>query len=290
VPLAPWLLVQDWVQNAYNGISSRRRWSYLRGEGRIILSVARSGTVNVTHGSTTVTGVGLTFVAGDVDRQFRISGLPYTITDVAAGNATIDTAYAGEDSAAATGYVLDAYWNAPDDFGSFLAILDPASQTPLPNWITEDELNLTDPARTTTGTPRALVARRMGSTTAYLNRVQYEVWPYWTNEDDTYELPYFYYKRPATLSDTDEFAGPLRHRTDILVKAAIMEAATWPGTAEHPNLYARTLGLVDRLQVEVERAMTDLEREDEEVYLTWLETVNWIRHTPLAGRDERTFE
>jgi len=292
VPLAPALLVQDFVQEGYNRICDRRRWSWLRGEGQILLSAARSGTVSVTNGNATITGVGLTFVAGDLDRQLRVTGSPYTITsvNVGANTAVIDNVFGGATSAAVSATVLDAYATMPTDFGSFWAVLDPDRDSVLTWWMTEDELNRADPNRSESGEPRALVSRRFGSTAANLGRVQYEAWPYWTSTDTERRFSYYYSKRPALLGDDELLQGPLAHRHDILVLAALEEAAEWPGPdKDKPNPYF-SLKLSERKSERLEEQLENLERVDEEIYMTWLETVPWMHRRVISGRDYRSYE
>jgi hypothetical protein len=291
VPLASALLVEDWVQNAWARLCDRRRWSFLRGEDEIILSPAHTGTVNVTHGSATVTGVGMTFVDGDVDRQFRLTANPYTIISVAGANTCVlDRPWGPATAAAATGVVFDGYVNMPEDFGSFWGVLDPARNDVLDWWMTEDELNIADPDRGETGEPRALASRRLATTTAYLGRIQYEAWPYWVNTTDTRRFPYYYSKRPAAFTEDDNLLGPFRHRHDILVLAALEEAAEWPGPElTKPNPYFN-LKLSERKRDRYEEEMEQLERVDEEIYLTWLETVPWMHRRPVSGGDYRSHE
>ena len=292
VPLAPSLLIEDFVQSGWNRISDRRRWAHQRGEGEILLSPSHSGTVNVTLSSATVTGVGMTFVAGDAGRQFRLSGNPYTIITAAPGPNTVvlDRVFGGATALASTGMVFDAYATMPEDFGSFWGVLDPARDDVINWWMTEDELNVADPNRTETGEPRALASRRLSTVAATLGRIEYEAWPYWTNTSDTRRFPYYYSKRPTLLGLDDNLLGSFRHRYDILVLAALEEAAEWPGPEmTRPNPYYN-LRLSERKSVKLEEELEKLERVDEEIYLTWLETVPWMYRAPASGRDYRSHE
>lgn len=269
-PLAPALLAEMWVQDGYNLIADQRPWSWLRGEAAFLINDSRTGTVNVTNNSTTVTGVGMTFVAADADRQFRVgSGVPYSISTVNVGLNTcvLDRVYAGTTAAATSGRILDAYLTCPEDFGRFIGVLDPANNYSMHLWVTEAELNLWDPNRNNTGTPFAVVSRRLASTSALSGRIQYELWPYALSQRS---YTYFYVKRPASITDSDTFLGPLRHRTDILLKAALVSASEWPGTLEQKNPYFN-LGLAQYLRAQLDKQVDTLEVRDEEVYMTWME-------------------
>ena len=182
--------------------------------------------------------------------------------------------------------ILDAYVSMPENFGAFIVVLDPQQQWNLAIWATDEELNRVDPARQATDAPQALVPRRLGSTTATSGRVQYELWPY---AQSAYRYPYYYSRRPEDLADGDYFAGTLRHRTDIILDRALAEAAEWPGLEDRRNPYFN-LGLADRKRKQAAEELAKLETRDEEIYLTWLNTLplyaqsrlgpvdsNWIR-------------
>lgn len=268
-PDASSFLAGFWVQQGFAELCSRRRWSWLRAEGQITVAAPRSGTATFAVGSTAVTGGTIAFVAGDIGRQLRVlSGVPYTISDVAAGNATLDRAWGGA-AGAQTCTVLDAYVVMPDDFGSFWVVIDPVRERELNIWMTEEELAQADPLRQSTANPLALVANRPSTLTATLNRARYELWPY---ASSAAAYPYLYSRRPPTLVDSDQFAGPLRARTDILVSAALAFACEWPGPRNAPNPYFN-LKLAQYKRANLEALVLPLEREDEELYLTGLETV-----------------
>lgn len=277
-PLAPALLAEMWVQDGYNLIADQRPWSWLRGENNFTINVSKSGTVNVTKGSSTVTGVGLTFAATDADRQFRVggTGVPYSISTVNVGlnTAVLDQSYAGETAAATTASIFDGYVTCPEDFGRFIAVLDLTNAYNLHLWVTESELNLWDPNRVNSGTPFSLVSRRLASTSALNGRIQYELWPYALT---TRTYKYFYVKRPASLVDADTFLGPLRHRTDILLKAALVAASEWPGTLKDKNPYFN-LGLAQYHRDQLMKELDLLAARDEEVYMTWMDTVGINRN------------
>lgn len=284
-PLATPFLAKNWVQTVYNRITDRKPWSFLRSESQILITDAHTGTVNATYLDPVVQGVGMTFVAADVGRQFRVSyGPPYTIISVNVGlnRATLDLPWGDDSITAESGTVLDAYVTMPDDFGTFIAVLDPQNQWQLHTWITQDELNLWDAGRSSTGTPWALASRRLSSgIAATLGRVQYELWPYSTTQK---RYPYYYYKSAANLADTDQFYGALRDRTDVLLTGALAEAAQWPGpSAEKKNPYFN-LQTAAMLKKEHEEQCNSLETKDEETYITWLETVNFNR-VPFAPID-----
>jgi hypothetical protein len=283
VPLAPALLARSWVQNSASKISDRRRWSHLRAESEFYVAAARSGTATFTQGSDLVAPGTLTFTAADVGRQLQPAGkgVPATIVALSAPNVQIDRTWL-EATTSPTTKVVDAYVTLPEDFGSFTAVLDPAASWQLFYWLTEDELNRRDPGRESSGQPTVLASRRLATgIAASLGRVQYEVWPY---ADSARKYQYYYSKRPKEYADGDNFEGIFRHRADLLLLAALVEAAEWPGAGEQRNPYFR-LELADRKRKELEGELNQLETRDEEIFMTWLETVSWINRYPFAPMD-----
>ena len=279
VPVATPMLARDWVTDTLRVAIDRRYWCHVRGEDEIIVAASRAVTVGVTLNSTAVTG---NFVAADAGRQWRISGPPYTIISVVVGvSATLDRVYGGTTAASQSSTIYDAYATMPQDFGGFIAVLDPQNSWQLFPWMTEDVLNRYDPNRTTTGTPYALASRRYSTLAATLGRVQYELWPYPTS---AVRFPFYYYKRPATLADADFFPGVFRERPDVIQHGALAHAAEWPGIPGRPNPYFN-LQLARMKREDFMRGLDELAVRDESIYLTWLETVQWLRQVPYAPID-----
>jgi hypothetical protein len=288
------MLSQYWVQQAYNKLCDRRPWSWLRAESEFLINPSNTGLVNVTNGSNQVTTTGITsgqlvMVASDKDRQFRVgTAAPvYTIIAVDVPNQvyTLDRVY-GNPSSPTGGLgatVLDAYLNAPSDFQRFIAVLDPKNNWQLHLWVTEEELNTWDAQRSSSGTPWAVVSRRLQTQGTFTGRIQYELWPYATAQKN---YPFFYVRRPETLTDSTVFLGPLANASDVLVQLALAEAAEWPAYEDRKNPYFN-LSLAEMKRKNVEAHIARLEVLDEEIYMTWLETVSWINRLQFAPIDSR---
>ena len=283
LPEAPPLLVRSWVEEAYRELSDQAAWGFLRAESEIIIDAQRSGTVDVTRKSATVTGVGLTFVSGDVGRQFRAgTNQPlYTISSVDTGANTceLNRIYGGATESATSATILDAYVAMPADFQRPIAILDTDNGWQLHLWISEDELNAWDAQRSSTGTSWALVSRRFNSS----DRAEFELWPYQTSDKN---YPLYYIKRPADLTDATAFLQPLASRGDILKTGALWKASEWPGTSDFRNPYFNTV----LAEMKKKQFMADIDRLmvlDQELYPTWLETVSWINRMPFAPIDAK---
>lgn len=282
-PLAPTMLTRYWVQKAYQDLCNERGWSWLRAESEFLLNDQKTGTVNVTRNSATVSGGTMAYATTDADRQFRVAPGPvYTIITATGSAYTLDRPYGGTTATATSASVLDAYLTVPSDFQRFIAVLDISNNWKLHLWITEEELNSWDAQRSSTGTAWAVVARRLATAGTYVGRIQYELWPYVTSQKN---YPYFYYRRPEVLADDTALLGPLAQSGDILVTKALAECSRWPGVEGKRNPYFNP-GLAKQFDDETRRLADRLQVLDEEVYMTWLETVSNV-NAPFAPLDSR---
>jgi hypothetical protein len=277
VPQLPITLAQQFIRDRYRRILDRKDWSGTRREGEFLLSADNNaGTVSVTRAGTTVTGTGTAFAATDVGRQFKVGlGSPiYTISTVntVAQTLVIDRAYGGSTVVNGTYHIVDAFATAPTDFLRFIAVIDPLQGFRLRHWITQDELMSIDPQRNSFGSPICVVDRMFS--TGATPRPGYEIWPYSSTDRTIY---YHYFSRPADLvNDTDVPIWPLR--SDVLVAGALADVARWPGTNTTPNPYFSRPDWWKTYELEFEDKMIELERRDEEVYMTWLGTNNWATY------------
>lgn len=270
-PIAPPALIQFWVQKAWESIEDRRPWSWLRTQTEFTVNDAKTGTCNVTKGSTSVSGGTLAYSATDVGRQFRVDfGTIYTITAATSGAYTLDMPYASSSTTGASGKVMDAYLTMPQNFRRFISVVDLPNAFQLRHWITEEELSRWDPQRSSTGTPWCLASHRYSSYQP--TRVQYELWPHATSFK-TY--PCLYIKRSEAFVDDDE-AVPDIIGVDPVINLVLSRAAEWPGTEDRRNPYY-DLNLAKYLGQKAEEDLNTAELKDEELYMTWLETVSWTR-------------
>jgi hypothetical protein len=271
VPQCPAFLAQHLIRDRYRRVCDRRPWSALRAEGEIITNTAyTTGVVSVVRGSTTVTGVGTAWTVAELGRQFMTGGRApvYTITavDPLLQTLTLDRAFGPASSAGVAYSILDAYVTVPEDFRYFLVVYDPERGWRLRHWLTQDDVGKFDAARSTTGTPKALVDRSFSAA----GRVQYELWPY-TLLPQNY--PYYYIKAAADLGPEDTLFTPLTG--DVLVKGARADLCSWPGTPQEPNPLFGRMEIARALEAEIEDRLTDLERQDESLYMTWLSQASW---------------
>jgi hypothetical protein len=278
VPQLPYPLAQQFIRDRYRRILDRRNWSATRAEAEFLLNAEKSaGTVEIVRGTDTVVGTSTAFASTDVGRQFKVgTGSPvYTVADVDVGAQalTLDR-ICGVASATGLSYrIVDAYVSPPADFLQFLVVSDPLQGWRLRHWITAEELMAMDPQRTFFGQPYVIADRMFNSA----GTPQFEAWPYSTAARSLY---YLYIKRPADLLEPDDTPiWPLR--SDAIVAGALADVARWPGTAERPNLYFARPDYWKSYELEFEDKMIELERRDEDVYMTMLQTYPWNNY-PLA--------
>lgn len=266
-PQAPFALVRDWTQQAYELLCERRPWVWTMKETRLATLASRSFTVTFTQGSTAITSAAL-FLATDVGRQIRVGTFPiYTIVEVASTSAaTLDLAYAAS-GGALTASILSAYVTMPADFGAFLVVADPVNQRQIGWWYTQEDLGRWDPTRILSGDPqRALVAQTLSPVPATLGYSRYEWWPLPTSAR---QYPTWYRTRPTQLLDTDQFVGVLAHRARVLEAGALARCALWPGTADYKNPYF-SQATYKLLADEFDRECAKLElRDDDQAQQSW---------------------
>lgn len=93
---------------------------------------------------------------------------------------------------------------------------------------------------------------------------RYELWPH---NKANYVYPFLYEARATDLQDTGAVL-PRYIRGDVLLEMALAEAAEWPGAgADRVNPYFN-LNLADRKMVQAEKMMLELERQDDETYMS----------------------
>ena len=268
VPDAPFGLVKEWTQHAYETLCERRPWGWTRVHAQMVVPAARNIVATFSAFSTTVTSGAAAFLPTDVGLQIRVGNIPvYTIqTYVSASQVTIDMPYTGT-AGALTAQILGMYQTMPADFGAFLLVIDPYNQRLIPFWSTQEELARIDPTRfSSDSSPRVLVSRQLSTVPSTLGQVQYEWWPAPLSAK---AFPYYYRARPQILADTDPLLGVLGTRSTILQKGALAECCAWPGTADRKNPYYN-LALHAKLLDEFEAECARLElRDDDQNQDSW---------------------
>lgn len=269
IPQVPPLLVRAWAQEGYSKLCDSWGWGFLRAEGTLVIRAARTVTVVLTNGSTTVTSAGL-FTAADNGRQIRVGRLPvYTVTFVDVNTLLLDRAYT-EDSVTGLATIFDAYAILPADFRRFLQIYDRYYLRTIPFWMTENEIALADPGRVFSDQgPRYLIAQAYSAG----GQVRYEYWPSPTSAR-TY--PFLYIRRADQLTDSTVLPGVFSERADLLRTYCLMRGALWPGTAAQKNV-AFNPPAAQAYKAEWDAERQQLELRDDDEYPQQLMLINWAR-------------
>lgn len=276
-PDAPPMLCQKLINEAYLKILATRDWSGLRAQSQFIIpDPYTTGTITATLNSTTFSGTGTVWTTAMIGRQLKVNDQSpvLTITAVDAGAQTLTTNLAwGLDTVANSEYtIVQLYVTVPADFGQFIAVTDPLRQWQLWWNMTQQEVNLLDPARTATGDPWVLANLIPDADGVPM----YELWPA-PSVGRTY--PFFYFRKgTAFVNESDLPAHPLTG-TEI-VNTALADLCRWPGTVTHPNPLFGNAAIMRGFADDARQQILDLERKDENLYLTWYSAR--VGNTPFA--------
>ncbi len=265
------MLAQDWIKWSFRDLVEKRKWGWLVGQSQFILpALVNAGTVDVTNNSNAVVGHGTAFTAAMIGRQFRISNLTpiYTIIAVPSTTSlTLDQVW-GAATATGSGYrIYLAYVIPPTDFHSFISVYDPAFSWQLWTTVRQDALNMYDAQRASQGTPYVVAdfdytSLALGGATISPPIPRYEIWPH---QPSQYVIPFLYEARPPDLDDANATL-PRFITGNVLMEGALAQCARWPGPdREHANPYFN-LNLAQTHQQNFSRMVTELERQDDEVY------------------------
>jgi len=142
------------IQNGLETILGRQPWPAMRGE-IIVSTVAKydTGTVEVTNGSTSITGTGTSWTAAMSGRKIRVGNDTgwYLFTWVSATEGELDRAYEGETASGASYRLFQDLVTLGADVAAVTAVNYPRLR-PL-RLATISQLNAGDPARQTYGDP-----------------------------------------------------------------------------------------------------------------------------------------
>ncbi|MEM7828034.1 MAG: hypothetical protein QW561_01695 [Candidatus Aenigmatarchaeota archaeon] len=205
--------VGTFINNRYQQLLKNWQWSFLKAYANLTcIAPYTAGTVNVTNGSTTVTGSGTNWSTAMVGRHFRLSNaVPfYKIASVtSATSLTLSSAYGG-DTAVGQGYEIfqHIYSLAPDVREISKIVYDEALLEKSVEWIERN-----DPDRSVSGKPMFWADRGLDAN----NVRQIELYPY---PDTNYVIRYSYWKKIEDLSsDTDI----ILLRDDLLQEATLLD-------------------------------------------------------------------
>lgn len=265
-PAASLFLARQWIDYAFRSLWDRKLWSWQRKRGQFLIAQAYvTGTVTVTRGSLTVTGLGTTFTSDMVGRQFRVGTQTpiYTIaTFVSVTSITLTEVWGGNTASAQTYSIYNAYVTVPTDFQNFITVWDPQYNWQLETNVTQEELNAWDAQRANTGTAYVVASYGYESFFNTPPLPQYEIWPH---QKSQYVYPFLYVSRPPDLSDPGA-SLPRYIRGDVLLELAMAQCARWPGPSKDaPNPYFN-LALAQQHEARGQQMVEEMVRTDDELY------------------------
>lgn len=209
------------LNRAYQHLLASHRWGFLRREALVnTVGLYTTGTVQVTNGSTAVTGVGTAWTTGMAGRWLRCSTQSefYEIQQVTAANAlTLTQPYAGA-SGTYPYTIFQMVYAKPTDCASIVGIRRSLNMMQR----TTEWINTIDPERVSTGEP-LYWANRTDET--------FEVWPV---PEQVYVLRVFYMRQVPDLSaETDVPLVPERLVLSMALVTAYRQLASDPERGAH---------------------------------------------------------
>jgi hypothetical protein len=268
-PDCPQPLATTFVNNAARRIYDSARWSGQKQQSTFIIPIGiTNAATSVTQASLTVTAVAGTWSSAVVGWQFFVdSQAPfYTVSGFSTGGGldtlTLDRPYGETTDATAASSVQLIYLPVAADFSHFIDVIDVVNQWRLRLGPTVEDLDIWDPARTTSATPWLLAAIEP---TSIGGRPRYEIYPR-PDITTSHSYPYRYQRRlPELSAATDQPIYPVRAQT--LREGALAELARWPGTQARPNPYF-SLDLSAFHEKQFMEALQRDMREDQEINQT----------------------
>jgi hypothetical protein len=158
VGLTPdFFLITEWINDALkNEIVPYCNWSWRRKHGEFLYHVPyTTGTVTIERGTNIATFSGATLTQAMTGRQLRAAGndTPIrTIRRIVGSVAELDAIWGAATVTAGTFEIYQVYQTVPDDFSSFVSIVDLNRNIDLDWWtMTSDDLDWQDPQRSSKG-------------------------------------------------------------------------------------------------------------------------------------------
>lgn len=166
-PSIDYYLIVDWLVNGARDIYRSRDWTFRRKQADFLFNAAyTTGTATTERGSSIVNfGGSAAITDAHVGRQLRVGGTDMPIVTIkrriSAQRVEIDRGWPEEAQAAVTFEIYNSLLTVPDDFSSFLSIVDLRRGRQLNWWaFTADDLDRVDPQRNQSGDQAVAVVLR----------------------------------------------------------------------------------------------------------------------------------
>ncbi len=155
--LPDYFLLQDAVVNKFRDVQARIPWTWRRKQGDLFYyAPVTAGTVTITRGSNYATFSSPILTPALVGRQIRMGGNNTPIRTISgmadSTHAYLDRPWSAIDQTAVGFEIYQAYITVPEDFASFMTIVDITRGFQLDHWAhTADELDAIDSRRAYSG-------------------------------------------------------------------------------------------------------------------------------------------
>jgi hypothetical protein len=281
-------LAMEFINTAYSRALALHDWSALRALVNVYIPAAEStGTLSMTQGSSTITGVGTAFTSDMEGRQVRVDAQPYfTILSVQSPTSlTVDRAWVKPSATGLAYEITLSIITTPSDFGHFISFVDPENNWKLHTSFLSENIDQWDAERTSAGTsflvvPQGVTGSGYATIAAGLRR--FELWP---RPSGAHVYSYSYIRKPPLLNAySDRPIWPIRG--DVIRAGAIAELCKWPGSRQTPNPHF-DLNLSALYAEDFRRELGRCAREDQEVAptnISYDDPFNGLMFAPLDAR------
>lgn len=259
-----------------------RVWSWAFAENQIEIPDAyQTGTITLTQGSATVTGLDTVWTSSLENLQLKVLNNMYTISTVTSNTElTIDRQWARTTTSGNPYTIVKALYTVPSDFRGWYTVIDPTNNWRIWYNFTARDIDRYDPARTSTGNPAVVASSTYDAVTGL---PRFEVWPHQLTAK---AFRFLYYKVHADISRNQDL--PEGVRGNAIVKGALSDLCRWPGVASQPNMMF-SLKLADYYEAEFQREVGEMARNDQEIYMTdlWYDSTD-LPYAPLDAKFYQT--
>ena len=279
VPRLSFLLAKKLVNRAWRDILDERLWTFTVEEGAFLAPQSvTSGLVTVTQGSASVVGDADAKIAWDAialatvpltKRQFRLStsGPIYNINAYDSGTITLtlDRIYLEPTLALVKYRIYRVYYEPPDDFRSFISMVNHIDGYPLRLHWTRKEIDIRDPVRGADGLAYYASSYKVRAD----GRPIYELWPHTTSER-TYSFVYQRLGIDLTDIGTVTDSVPATLNSAVLVQRSLFHTYQWAeaNRGRYPDLQgADWRYLRSDARANYERVLQEAKVKDEEIFL-----------------------
>lgn len=254
-------MIKKWINNALRKFVDRRNWYGLMTRGQIVTPAYYSkGQVNMTLGSTTVTGVGTTFTPDMIGRSLRIgyNNPIYNILSVPSATQLVIDLPWGAPTLGPVGYYIVKYYYSIPNIKYFLVAVNLQLQQRMVTNLNQASLDSIDPSRQQLMYSWGIAGMPPDPQGNY----QFELYPASMVQQ---AIPYVAYVQPPNLLD-DSATLPPFIRCDIIKAHAISDCLRYRMKDNPFYDPATAMAISKEKMAEFETETLRTEQADENLY------------------------